>query len=106
MRFAPSLDIVTALQQMGATIHAYDPHSMGKAKECLSKVSYFKDAYSACRKADCAVVLTEWDEFKELDLAKLKKLLVQPVVVDGRNIYDPVKMRQLGFRYFSVGRPQ
>jgi len=105
MRFAPSLDIIEALQSMGAKVNAYDPHAMGKAKETLTKVNFFTNAYAACRKADCAVILTEWNEFKELDLAKLKKTLAQPVVVDGRNIYDPVKMKQLGFRYFSVGRP-
>ncbi len=105
MRFAPSLDIIAALQAMGAKVNAYDPHSMGKAKACLTKVNFFADAYAACRKADCVVILTEWNEFKELDLSKLKKIVAQPVVVDGRNIYDPVKMKQLGFRYFSVGRP-
>ena len=106
MRFAPSLDIIASLQAKGAKINAYDPHSMEKAKTALSKVNFFKDAYSACRKADCAVILTEWNEFKELNLGKLKTILAKPVVVDGRNIYDPVKMKQLGFRYFSVGRPQ
>lgn len=104
MRFAPSLDIIAALQASGAEINAYDPHSMEKAKACLKDVNYFKDAYAACKKADCVVILTEWNEFKELDLAKLKKLLVQPVIVDGRNLYDPEKMKTLGFRYFSIGR--
>ncbi len=106
MRFAPSLDIIAALQERGAKINAYDPHAMEKAKEALTKVNFFTNPYAACSKADCAVILTEWNEFKELDLGKLKKVLAQPVVVDGRNIYDPAKMKQLGFRYFSVGRPQ
>lgn len=105
MRFAPSLDIIAALQEMGAKVNAYDPHSMEKAKQTLNKVNFFSDAYAACRKADCVVILTEWNEFKELDLVKLKKLVAQPVIVDGRNIYDPAKMKKLGFRYFSVGRP-
>jgi UDPglucose 6-dehydrogenase len=104
MRFAPSIDIIQALQGMGAKIHAYDPHSMEKAKGQLTKVKYFKDAYAACKGADCAVVVTEWNEFKELDLVKLKKALKQPVIVDGRNIYDPAKMKALGFRYVSMGR--
>ena len=104
MRFAPSIDIIADLQAMGAKIKAYDPHAMEKAKSELSNVQFCDDAYAVCKKSDCLVVLTEWNEFKELDLAKVKKLLVQPVIVDGRNIYDPEKMRSLGFRYVSVGR--
>ena len=105
MRFAPSIDVIEALQSMGAKVNAYDPHAMEKAKNALTKVRFFNDAYSACAKADCAVILTEWNEFKEIDLKRLKNVLVKPVVVDGRNIYDPAKMKQLGFRYISVGRP-
>ena len=105
MRFARSVDILMALQSHGAKIKAYDPHAMEKAKGLLPRVQYCPDSYSVCRSSDCLVIITEWDEFKELDLKKVKKLLNQPVVVDGRNIYDPVKMKQLGFRYFSIGRP-
>ncbi len=106
MRFAPSVDIIAALQAQGAKIKAFDPHAMGKARLQLKNVEYCKDSYSVCKGSDCLVILTEWNEFKELDLKKVKKLLSQPVVVDGRNIYDPAKMKQLGFRYFSIGRPQ
>lgn len=104
MRYAPSVDIIAALQSMGAKIKVYDPHAMEKAKEALKGVQFCEDSYSAAKKSDCLVILTEWNEFKELNLAKIKKLLHQPVIVDGRNIYDPEKMKDLGFRYFSVGR--
>ena len=68
-------------------------------------VQYCKDSYAACKGSDCLLVLTEWNEFKELDLKKVKKLLNQPVVVDGRNLYNPAKMLSMGFSYHSIGRP-
>lgn len=105
MRFAPSIDIIAALQSHGAKVKAFDPHAMGKAKEFFKNVTYCRDSYSVCKGSDCLVVLTEWDEFKELDLQRVKRLLNAPVVVDGRNLYDPKKMKALGFRYFSMGRP-
>lgn len=105
MRYAPSIDIIRMLQERGAKVQAFDPHAMAKARESLRGVKYCADSYAACKGADCLVVLTEWDEFKELDLKRVKKLLAQPVVVDGRNVYDPAKMRALGFRYHSIGRP-
>ncbi len=104
MRFAPSVDIIAALQSMGAKIKAYDPHAMDKAKESVRNVQFCPDSYAVCKNSDCLVILTEWSEFRELDLARVKKLLHQPVIVDGRNIYDPVKMKEVGFRYFSIGR--
>ena len=104
MRFAPSVDIIRALQTQGARIRVYDPHAMKKAGSLIKGVSFCKDSYSVCKGSDCLLILTEWQEFKELDLIKVKKLLNQPVIVDGRNIYDPAKMRSLGFRYFSMGR--
>ncbi len=105
MRFAPSVDIIAALQSQGATIKAYDPHAMTKARSLLKDVQFCKNAYSVAKDSDCLIVLTEWDEFKKLDLKRIRKLLKQPVVVDGRNIYEPAKMKSLGFRYFSIGRP-
>lgn len=104
MRFAPSVDIIKALQDQGARIKAYDPHAMKKAKQVLKNVEFCKDSYSVCKNSDCLLILTEWQEFKELDLKRVKRLLKQPVVVDGRNIYDPEKIRSLGFHYFSIGR--
>ncbi|MFH1779292.1 MAG: UDP-glucose/GDP-mannose dehydrogenase family protein [Candidatus Omnitrophota bacterium] len=104
MRFAPSIEIINILQREGAKIRAYDPQAMVKAKTLLKDVKFCVDSYDAVKGADCAVIVTEWNEFKELNLAKLKKLLKQPVIVDGRNIYEPKKMRELGFRYYSIGR--
>jgi UDPglucose 6-dehydrogenase len=105
MRFAPSIDIINELLAQGAKVKAYDPHAMGRAREIFGKkIEYCKDSYSVCRGSDCLVVLTEWNEFKELDLKKVKKLLSDPVVVDGRNLYDPAAMKALGFRYHSIGR--
>lgn len=104
MRFAPSIEIINILQREGAKIRAYDPQAMVKAKTLLKDVKFCVDSYDAVKGADCAVIVTEWNEFKELNLAKLKKLLKQPVIVDGRNIYEPKKMKELGFRYYSIGR--
>ncbi|MBI3251726.1 MAG: UDP-glucose/GDP-mannose dehydrogenase family protein [Candidatus Omnitrophica bacterium] len=105
MRYAPSVEIIAALQAQGARVKAFDPHAMPKAKGLLRNVEFCKDSYSVSKGSDCLLILTEWDEFKELDLARVKKALRQPIVVDGRNIYDPKKMRKLGFKYFSMGRP-
>jgi UDPglucose 6-dehydrogenase len=104
MRYAPSIDIISELQSHGAKIKAFDPHAMEKAKTYLKKVEFCKDSYSVCKGSDCLIILTEWNEFKELDFKKIKKLLNQPVVVDGRNIYDPAQMKALGFQYYSIGR--
>ena len=77
---------------------------MKEAARILPKVKMCKNAYEVARGADCLVVLTEWNEFKELDFKRIKKLLRQPLIVDGRNIYDPAALRKLGFRYIGVGR--
>jgi UDPglucose 6-dehydrogenase len=103
MRDAPSLVIVPALQQAGATIRAYDPEGGKEARKHLN-VELCKDAYDALSGADGVVILTEWNEFRALDLAKVKAALKQPLMVDLRNIYRPAQMAQAGFRYVSVGR--
>jgi UDPglucose 6-dehydrogenase len=105
MRDAPSLDIVPALCEAGARVQAYDPAAMGEAKRMLDGVDYKASAYDAAAGADCLVVLTEWNQFRALDPKRLKQLLRQPVVVDLRNIFNPVEMRGLGFAYDCVGRP-
>ncbi|MDP3786144.1 MAG: UDP-glucose/GDP-mannose dehydrogenase family protein, partial [Candidatus Omnitrophota bacterium] len=106
MRFAPSIKIIEALKQEGAKIRAYDPQAMKKARGLpeFKGAKFCKDPYDAVRGADCVVIVTEWNEFKELNLVRIKKLLRQPVIIDGRNIYEPQKMKELGFRYYSVGR--
>lgn len=104
IRNAPSIDIINALEKEGAKLKVYDPQSMQKAKGVLGKIKFCKDPYEVCKGSDCLVVLTEWDEFKGLDFVRIKKLLKRPLVIDGRNIYDPGVMKDLGFNYISIGR--
>ncbi len=104
IRSAPSIDIINRLQLTGCKIKAYDPKAMPKAKKVLNGVTFCKNAYEAARKSDCMVVLTEWNEFKELDFKKIKKNLISPIIVDGRNIYNPKSMKKLGFKYVGMGR--
>ena len=106
MRFAPSIDIIGRLKAEGARVKAYDPQAMAKAKALpeLKGVVFCKGPYEAVKSADCAVIVTDWNEFKELDLPRVKRSLIQPVIVDGRNIYDPPKMKAMGFKYYCIGR--
>src|SRR5918997_6175753 len=104
MRDAPSIDVITALQDAGARVKAYDPEGMQAARSVLTDVEYTKDAYDCARGADALVLVTEWDTFRALDLARLKATLAAPVVVDLRNVYRPEEMRRHGFSYVSVGR--
>ena len=106
MRFAPSAYIIGELQNNGAKIKAYDPVAMDKAKNILSNVSFCKDPYEASKGADALLILTEWNEFKEMDLKKIKSLLKNPLIIDGRNIYDLITMEKEGFRYISIGRKE
>jgi UDPglucose 6-dehydrogenase len=104
MRLAPSLQLISALQKEGARIKAYDPKAMEKAKEVLTDIEFCDSAYTAATNVDALIICTEWDEFRTLDLEKLRSLMAQPIILDGRNIYDPARMAQLGFVYKSVGR--
>jgi UDPglucose 6-dehydrogenase len=104
IRYAPSLDIIRALQAEGAKIKAFDPQAMGKAAKILKEVEFCDDPYEAIKGADAMVIVTEWNEFKELDLKKIKQLLNTSIVIDGRNIYDPKKMKKMGFNYYCIGR--
>jgi UDPglucose 6-dehydrogenase len=104
MRDAPSLSILPALQQAGATIRAFDPEGMDEAGKLLSDVVWCRDPYEAMEGADALAILTEWNQFRNLDLARIKRSLNQPVVIDLRNIYDPIEMAAHGFSYDSVGR--
>jgi UDPglucose 6-dehydrogenase len=105
MRDSPSLDILPALQEAGAKVVAYDPEGMHEAKAMLPGVELAKDAYSAMEGADCALIITEWNEFRALQLDRVKKLLKKPVIVDLRNCYAPADMKAAGFEYTSIGRP-
>jgi UDPglucose 6-dehydrogenase len=105
MRDSPSLDILPALQAAGARVVAYDPEGMHEAKHMLPGVELAKDAYAAMEGADCLVIVTEWNQFRSLQLDRVKKLLKSPIVVDLRNVYSPADMKAAGFVYHSVGRP-
>jgi UDPglucose 6-dehydrogenase len=104
MRDAPSLSIIPALQEKGAAIRAYDPEGMEEARKLLD-VQFCKSTYEALGGADAVVILTEWNEFRALDLKRAKALMKSPVMIDLRNIYRPAQMAEAGFRYVSVGRP-
>lgn len=105
MRAAPSIGIIAALMKLGANIRAYDPVAMENAKTILpAGVTYTRDAYAAVEGADAVVVVTEWNEFRQLDLVKLAKGLKERVIFDGRNVYEPSKVKSLGFMYYGVGR--
>lgn len=104
IRNAPSLDIIKALKAEGAKVRLYDPQAMEKANEILQGVKFCKDPYEACKGSDCLLIVTEWNEFKELDFAKVKKLLKRPLIIDGRNIYEPRSLEELGFTYIGIGK--
>ncbi len=104
MREAPSLAIAPALIKSGAAIRAHDPEGMAEARKLMPDLAYCADPYEAMTGADAVVFLTEWNSYRALDLARMKAVLRQPVVVDLRNIYRPAEMRAAGFRYSSIGR--
>ncbi len=104
IREAPAVRIIEALHAMGARVHAYDPVATENAQQALGETRFFDNPYEAIRDCDALVVATEWDEFRNLDVRAVRVLLNRPIVVDGRNIYDPEEMRSAGFTYLSVGR--
>jgi UDPglucose 6-dehydrogenase len=103
MRDAPSLDIVPALQAAGAAVQAFDPEGH-EAVQMLKGVAFKDDPYAVATGADALVIITEWDQFRALDLDRIKLLMNKPVLIDLRNIYKPADIRALGFTYTSVGR--
>jgi UDPglucose 6-dehydrogenase len=104
MRESPAIDIINSLVAKGASVKAYDPVAMDEAKHCLPDIEYAKDEYDAIRGADVLVIVTEWNQFRALDMDKVKSLLKAPRIVDLRNIYEPKDMREMGFEYIGVGR--
>jgi len=104
IRFSPAIEIIKMLQEQGAKIKVYDPQAMEKAKKVLKNIKFCMDSYAVAKNSECLVILTEWDEFKKLDLKRLRELLKHPIVIDGRNIYEPEEMKKLGFIYKGVGR--
>ena len=104
MRDAPSIVVVNSLLQEGAKIKVYDPIAMNNAKKILKSVDFQSDPYSVAKDCDILIIMTEWNEFRQLDLEKIKKCMKKPILLDGRNIYDPQKLREIGFIYTGVGR--
>jgi len=104
VRLAPAFEVIRPLLKEGAKIQVYDPQAMEKAKEVLPDITYCADAYAAATGVDALVICTEWDEFRNLNLEKLKKVMGHPTVFDGRNIFNPQLMADLGFTYKSIGR--
>jgi UDPglucose 6-dehydrogenase len=105
MRDSPSLAILPALAKAGATVRAFDPEGMEEAKKLMPDLVYCRDAYDCMTGADAVAIITEWNEFRGLDLARMKQLLREPNVVDLRNVYNPAEMAEAGFHYSSIGRP-
>src|SRR5450755_2750533 len=104
MRESPSIPLITALQDMGAKVRAYDPNGMEQAKPLMTNVAFCSDAYDCAQGASALVIVTEWEQFRALDFARLKKVMERPVLVDLRNIYRPEEVARHGFVYESVGR--
>ncbi|MGH9818667.1 MAG: UDP-glucose dehydrogenase family protein, partial [Pyrinomonadaceae bacterium] len=104
MRESPAIDIINSLIAKGATIRAFDPVAMDEARHCLPEIEYAIDEYDAIRDADVLLIVTEWNQFRALDMDKVKLLLKSPKIADLRNIYEPQDMRELGFEYVGVGR--
>jgi UDPglucose 6-dehydrogenase len=104
IREAPAIKIIQALQEKGATVHAYDPVAMESAGKVLQNVRFFKTPYETIRDCDALILATEWDEFRNLDMRAVKVLLKTPILIDGRNIYDTEDMKKIGFTYLGIGR--
>ena len=104
MREAPSLTVIPDLIKAGLNISVYDPEGQNEASKLITDVEWKKSAYEVADNSNCLVILTDWQEFKEIDLKKLYDSMQRPLIYDFRNIYDPDIMKELGFEYFSVGR--
>jgi UDPglucose 6-dehydrogenase len=106
MREAPAVPLIRGLLAAGASVHAYDPEAMTVARGIFGgKIHYADSSYAALTGADALAIITEWNEFREPDYTRMRKLMRHPVIFDGRNIYNPENMRALGFTYISMGRP-
>lgn len=106
MRDSPSLDIVPAMVRAGATVRAFDPEGMSEAKEMMEGIEWCDETYQTMENADVLVIITEWNAFRGLDLARVKETMKTPIMVDLRNIYEPSEMAEAGFQYFCIGRPR
>jgi UDPglucose 6-dehydrogenase len=105
MRDAPATTVIESLLAAGARVHAFDPEATAEAKKIFGeRIRYAKRNYDALEGAAALLILTEWNEFRRPDFERVKSLLQQPVIFDGRNIYDPKDLQKLGFQYYSIGR--
>jgi UDPglucose 6-dehydrogenase len=104
IRKSPSIDIINLLLKEGANIRCFDPLAMDNAEKILPNLTYCKDEYETAQESDALVIATEWNQFRNLDLSKIKKLLKSPILLDLRNLYDPAVLKALGFVYGGVGR--
>jgi UDPglucose 6-dehydrogenase len=104
VRFAPSINILKAMLAEGAEVRAYDPEAIEKARAVLPEVTYCADAYQAAEGADAILIITEWDEFRQMDWKRVLSIVEQPLIIDGRNIFNPEAISGKGFRYISIGR--
>jgi len=105
MRESSAIPLIEGLLEAGATVQAYDPHAMDQARRCFGdRIVYAADPYAAARGAEALVIVTEWLIFRNPDFARLRGLLRRPLVVDGRNLYNPAKVRADGFEYHGIGR--
>jgi len=104
MREASSLSVIALLEEQGCQIKAFDPVAMESAAKLMPTVTYCADAYEVAKGSDAIILVTDWDEFKELDMRRICSLMKCPILIDGRNFYDPEEMTQAGFIYEGVGR--
>lgn len=104
MREAQTLTILPALTEKGVNVQVHDPKGMEEARKIMPELQYCDDPYSACQNSDALVIMTEWNEYKALDLEKIKSVMKTPVFIDLRNLYDPETVKEKGFKYFGVGR--
>jgi UDPglucose 6-dehydrogenase len=105
MRLAPSIDIINSLTEKGASVKAYDPVATDNAKKVLpGNVQFCSDPYEVAKDSDALIFATEWNEFRFLDFLKIKELMRDNVIIDGRNLFEPNKIKKLGFKYFGIGR--
>jgi UDPglucose 6-dehydrogenase len=104
IRFSPALEVVRELLRQGAQVQASDPEAISRSQALYPAVAYHEDPYDALRDAEAALVCTEWDAFRDLDWERAGKLMARRLVIDGRNLYSPARMRELGFEYHSFGR--
>jgi len=108
IREAPSIKLIRQLLDEGALLRLYDPEAMDNMKEVFPdnppQITYAQSFYEAAEEANALLIVTEWDEFKDMNLQKVKEVMTNPIIIDGRNIFDPSKIRELGFEYYSIGR--